>query len=64
MQKSVSKGREMLDRLFRLKENGTNVSREITGGVTTFMTMSYIIFVQPVVLSACGMDKGAVFVAT
>jgi AGZA family xanthine/uracil permease-like MFS transporter len=54
----------MLDRIFKLEENNTNIRREIVGGITTFMTMSYIIFVQPVVLSACGMDKGAVFVAT
>jgi len=54
----------MLERLFRIKEKGSNVRREMTGGLTTFITMSYIIFVQPVVLSACGMDKGAVIVAT
>lgn len=54
----------MLDRLFKLTENGTNVRREVTGGITTFITMSYIIFVQPVVLSVCGMDKGAVLTAT
>jgi AGZA family xanthine/uracil permease-like MFS transporter len=54
----------MLERIFRLKENGTTVGREITAGATTFMTLSYIIFVQPVILSAAGMDKGAVMVAT
>ncbi|MFH1691954.1 MAG: NCS2 family permease [Candidatus Omnitrophota bacterium] len=54
----------LLEKLFKLKENNTNVRREVTGGITTFMTMSYIIFVQPVVLSACGMDKNAVIVAT
>jgi len=54
----------MLEKIFKLKENGTNPRREIVGGFTTFMTMSYIIFVQPVILSAAGMDKGAVFVAT
>ncbi|UCC94755.1 MAG: NCS2 family permease [Candidatus Omnitrophota bacterium] len=54
----------MLENIFKLKEKGTNTRREIVGGITTFMTMSYIIFVQPVVLSACGMDKGAVFMAT
>jgi AGZA family xanthine/uracil permease-like MFS transporter len=54
----------MLQRIFRLKENHTDVKTEILAGVTTFMTLSYIIFVQPTVLSACGMDFGAVLVAT
>ncbi len=53
-----------LDRRFGLSENGTTVRREILGGTTTFMTMSYIIFVQPAVLSSVGMDKGAVMLAT
>lgn len=53
-----------LDRTFQLAENGTTVRRELLGGATTFMTMSYIIFVQPAVLGATGMDKGAVMVAT
>jgi AGZA family xanthine/uracil permease-like MFS transporter len=54
----------MLQRLFRLKENHTDVKTEMVAGVTTFMTLSYIIFVQPTVLAACGMDFGAVLVAT
>jgi AGZA family xanthine/uracil permease-like MFS transporter len=54
----------MLQRLFKLKENDTSVSQEMVGGLTTFMTMAYIIFVQPAVLSAAGMDFGAVMVAT
>jgi AGZA family xanthine/uracil permease-like MFS transporter len=54
----------MLDRIFRLSEHGTNVSQEVIGGLTTFMTMAYIIFVQPAVLSAAGMNFGAVMVAT
>ncbi|HSA95076.1 MAG TPA: NCS2 family permease [Acidobacteriota bacterium] len=53
-----------LERTFRLAENGTTVRRELLGGATTFMTMSYIIFVQPAVLGAAGMDRGAVMVAT
>jgi AGZA family xanthine/uracil permease-like MFS transporter len=53
-----------LDRRFKLEENHTTVRRELVGGVTTFMTMSYIIFVQPAVLSTIGMDRGAVMVAT
>ena len=54
----------MLQRLFRLREHKTDVKTELMAGVTTFMTLSYIIFVQPTVLSACGMDFGAVLVAT
>lgn len=53
-----------LDRFFRLGANQTNIRREAAGGVTTFLTMSYIIFVQPVMLSAAGMDAGAVMTAT
>jgi len=54
----------MLNKLFKLKQAGTNVRTEVIGGVTTFMTMSYIIFVQPAVLSQLGMDFGAVMMAT
>jgi AGZA family xanthine/uracil permease-like MFS transporter len=54
----------MLDKFFKLEENGTTVRREIIGGVTTFLTMAYIIFVNPAILSDAGMDFGAVFVAT
>ena len=50
--------------LFRLSERGTTWQREILGGTTTFMTMSYIIFVQSTILQAAGMDPGAVMVAT
>ncbi len=53
-----------LNRIFKLEENNTTLRTEMLGGTTTFMTMSYIIFFQPAVLSACGMDKGAVMVAT
>lgn len=54
----------MLERLFKLKQNNTTPGQEMIGGLTTFMTMAYIIFVQPAVLSAAGMDFGAVMVAT
>ncbi len=54
----------MLEKLFRLKENGTSVRREIVAGFTTFTTLSYIIFVQPTLLKIAGMDSGAVMVAT
>jgi len=53
-----------IHRFFRLKENNTSIRTEFIGGLTTFMTMSYIIFVQPAILSVAGMDKGAVMVAT
>jgi AGZA family xanthine/uracil permease-like MFS transporter len=54
----------MLERTFELAKHGTNVRTEILAGVTTFMTMAYIIFVNPAILADAGMDKGAVFVAT
>jgi len=53
-----------LERRFKLQENQTSARAELLGGVTTFMTMSYIIFLQPAVLSLAGMDSGAVLVAT
>lgn len=53
-----------LDRIFHLKENGTDVKTEVIAGVTTFMTMAYILAVNPSILSACGMDSGAIFTAT
>ncbi len=54
----------MLQSLFKLKENKTSVRIEILAGLTTFLTMSYIIFVNPAILAETGMDAGAVFVAT
>ena len=54
----------MLERVFKLRENGTNVKREILAGLTTFATMSYIIVVNPIILSGAGMDADAVMVAT
>src|SRR5215510_5020170 len=54
----------MLKDYFKLKENGTSVRIEALAGLTTFATMAYIIFVQPVVLGAAGMDAGAVFTST
>jgi len=53
-----------LDRYFGIREAGSTVRREIVGGLTTFATMSYIIFVQPTVLSAAGMPFGSVLMAT
>lgn len=53
-----------LERWFRLNAHGTTVRTEVLAGATTFMTLSYIFFVQPAVLQAAGMDPGAVLVAT
>jgi AGZA family xanthine/uracil permease-like MFS transporter len=54
----------MLDSLFKLSEHRTNVRTEVIAGLTTFLTMAYIIFVNPQILSTTGMDQSAVFVAT
>lgn len=54
----------LLERLFRLQQHGTSVRTEVLAGLTTFLTMSYIVFVNPEILGSTGMDPGAVFVAT
>ena len=54
----------MLERYFHLSDHGTNVRTEVIAGITTFLTMAYIIFVNPDILSAAGMPKDSVFVAT
>ena len=54
----------MLERLFGLKAHNTTIGTEVLAGLTTFLTMAYIIFVNPAILADAGMDKGAVFVAT
>ena len=54
----------LCEKFFKLSENGTNIKTEFLAGVTTFMTMAYILAVNPLILSAAGMDSGAVFVAT
>ena len=61
---SAPRSRSVLDRYFGLTENGTTVRTEFVAGVTTFLTMVYIVFVNPDILSNAGMDRGAVFVAT
>lgn len=53
-----------MEKLFKLQENGTNVRTEIVAGITTFMTMAYILAVNPSILSASGMDTNAILVAT
>ena len=54
----------MLEKFFKLSENGTDVKTEVLAGITTFMTMDYILAVNPSILAAAGMDQGAVFTAT
>ena len=53
-----------LDNIFKLSFYNTNIKKEILAGFTTFITMSYIIFVNPQIMSSTGMDFGAVFVGT
>lgn len=55
---------ETLDRLFHLKERGTTAKTEVLAGLTTFVTAAYVLAVNPSVMSATGMDSGAVFTAT
>lgn len=55
---------QLLEKFFKLNANGTDVRTELVAGLTTFLTMAYIIFVNPTILSDAGMPKGAVFVAT
>lgn len=54
----------MLERVFKLRENHTNAKTEIMAGITTFMTMAYILAVNPSILSATGMDANAILIAT
>ena len=54
----------MIERLFQLQAHGTTMRREVVAGLTTFLTMAYIIFVNPSILQLAGMDFGAVFMAT
>ncbi|CBV42879.1 NCS2 family permease [Halomonas elongata] len=56
--------KRLIDNHFKLAEHGTDVKTEVIAGITTFLTMAYIIFVNPSILSESGMDYGAVFVAT
>ena len=54
----------MLERYFQLSAHGTSLRTELLGGLTTFLTMAYVMFVNPAILGEAGMDRGAVFVAT
>ena len=59
-----NRGSTMLEKLFQLKAHNTSLRTEVLAGLTTFLTMAYILFVNPAILGETGMDKGAVFVAT
>lgn len=61
---SPSQATGFLDRLFKLSAHGTSAPKELLAGLTTFLTMAYILFVNPSILGAAGMPEGAVFVAT
>ena len=62
--RGAAAGNGLAERLFKLHEHGTTVRTELVAGLTTFLTMAYIIFVNPAILGDAGMPKGAVFVAT
>ena len=62
--KMRKKTNQLIDRYFGITEKGSNIKREMLAGVTTFMTMAYILIVNPSILSQAGMDSGAVFTAT
>ncbi len=62
--KNLFKKDGLLDNFFEISKNNTSVRTEMVAGVTTFMTMAYILIVNPSILSAAGMDQGAVFTAT
>lgn len=64
MQITQSSNKNMLDKVFKLSDNNTNVKTEVIAGITTFMTMAYILVVNSNILADAGMDKGAVFTAT
>ncbi|MGL4971414.1 MAG: solute carrier family 23 protein, partial [Cetobacterium sp.] len=55
---------DKLNRFFKIEERGSSIRVEVIGGLTTFLTMAYIIFVNPAILSATGMDKGALITVT
>lgn len=64
MARDTTQGAGMFERIFALQAHGTTVRRELVAGATTFLTMAYIMFVNPTILGAAGMPIGAVFVAT
>lgn len=61
---SAPRNNGILEKIFKLSQNNTNAKTEILAGITTFMTMAYILVVNPLILGDAGMDKGAVFMST
>ena len=61
---TIGSGPPLIERLFQLKQNQTNVRREVLGGVTTFLTMAYIVVVNPQILAQAGMPPDGVVFAT
>jgi AGZA family xanthine/uracil permease-like MFS transporter len=61
---SQTSGQGLLERVFKLREHGTTARTEVIAGFTTFLTMVYIVFVNPQILGVAGMDTSAVFVTT
>lgn len=67
MEKIVTKRNislDILEKVFKIEERGSSIKTEVLGGLTTFLTMAYIVFVNPAILSAAGMDKGALITVT
>src|SRR5690554_6194348 len=60
----MSPMKSLIDKQFKLSEHNTSIKTEVIAGITTFLTMAYIIFVNPSLLSEAGMDYGSIFVAT
>lgn len=64
LQQMKTEETKMLEKMFKLRQNGTDVKTEVLAGITTFMTMAYILAVNPSIMAEAGMDQGAVFTAT
>ncbi len=63
-QQEVNSSETFLDKVFKYSERGSNVKTEVIGGITTFLTMAYIVFVNPAILADAGMDKAALITVT
>ena len=63
-QQEVNSSETFLDKVFKYSERGSNVKTEVIGGITTFLTMAYIVFVKPAILADAGMDKAALITVT
>ena len=63
-QEQINTSKSFLDKVFKYSERGSNIRTELIGGLTTFLTMAYIVFVNPAILSDAGMDKAALITVT